>query len=347
MLKESLEGKRIGPAEGLSLFREADLTSLGYVADERRMKVSPGNSASYGITTNINYTNVCVSGCKFCAFYRSEDDPEAFTLTNEEILAKIQHSWEQGCKHLLLQGGLHPKLGLDYFCRLLREIKGHYAIHIHAFSPPEIIHLSRMEGLKTEEILQALIGAGLDSMPGGGAEILAQGARAKLSPHKCSAEEWLAVMAVAHGLGLPTTATMMFGHVESIEDRLEHLLRLRQLQDKTGGFTAFIPWPFQPGNSQLNSEPTTGVDYLRTVAISRIILDNITNIHASILTQGFKIAQLALHFGANDIGEVMLEENVLHSTGRYHSLSQEEIVRLIADAGFTPVLRKPVAYRRL
>ena len=332
----------------MSLFNQADLISLGYLAQQCRARLHPENQVSYIVTTNINYTNVCISGCKFCAFFRPPDHPQAYTLTPEQILAKIGAHWEQGCRQVLLQGGLHPALGLDYFVRLLKEIKRHYPIHIHAFSPPEIIHLSRISSLRLEQVLQTLIEAGLDSMPGGGAEILSPKARTTLSPHKCSADEWLQVMAAAHRLGLPTTATMMFGHVESLEERLEHLLRLRQLQDETGGFTAFISWTFQPGNSQLvQPEAATGVDYLRTLAVSRIMLDNISNIQASILTQGFKIAQLALSFGANDIGEVMLEENVVHSTGRYHSLTQSEIIRLIENAGFIPVLRQPLSYSNI
>ncbi len=307
---------------------------MGYAACELMLRKNPKRVISYHVTRNINYTNVCVSGCRFCAFFRPPDHPEGYVLTDAEILEKVSQVFVQGGRHILLQGGLHPDLDIDYFCHLFKYLKHNADVHIHALSPPEIIHLSALSGLSIKEILSRLIESGLDSMPGGGAEILTPKVRLSLSPHKCQADEWLSVMACAHELGLLASATMMFGHIESLKDRITHLDLLRSLQDETAGFSAFIPWSYQPGNTALGGEATSATDYLRTLAVSRIMLDNFSIIQASIVTQGLKIAQLALKFGANDIGEVMLEENVVRATGIEHKSNIKELVRLIEDTGF-------------
>lgn len=313
-----------------------------------RNRLHPTNAVSYTITCNINYTNICISGCKFCAFYRRQNDPQAYLLNDEQILTAIGQGLKNGAIRVLLQGGLHPDLGIDYFERLFNKIRQKYQIQIHALSPPEIIHLSQLSGLNVTRILQRLKASGLDSIPGGGAEILSQRTRAALSPKKCSADDWLYVMEIAHSLGLPSSATMMFGHMETKEEILEHLLRLRALQDKSPGFIAFIPWTYQPGNTAKAAEEKIGraavsaFDYLRTLAVSRIMLDNIPNLQASLLTQGSKIAQLALKFGANDIGDLLVEEHVLQATGLNQDLSRAEVENLITEMGYQPGLRDTI-----
>jgi cyclic dehypoxanthinyl futalosine synthase len=291
---------------------------------------------TYVIDRNINYTNVCVSECRFCAFYRSPDSPDAYVLTHEELRGKIEETVELGGTQILMQGGMHPDLRLDFYRDMLKFIKENFGIHIHAFSPPEIIHIAKVEDRSVREILENLRAAGLDTIPGGGAEILADGVRSEISPHKCTADEWINVMRTAHSIGMRTTATMMFAHLESHEDRVEHLQRVRSLQDETGGFTAFIPWTFQPLNTDIDVASAGGVEYLRTLAISRLFLDNVANVQASWVTQGSKIAQLALRFGANDLGSTMIEENVVRAAGVTFRLSLEEMRAIIADAGFAP-----------
>jgi len=335
-----LGGERLNREEALALF-ELDLFALGELAREVRRRLHPEPLVTYIVDRNINYTNICVSGCKFCAYYRPPGDPEGYVLSFEELARKVEETLALGGYQILLQGGLHPDLPLSFYEEMLSFLKERFPeVHIHAFSPPEIIFFSRREGLPVEEVLRRLIAAGLDSIPGGGAEILVDRVRRRISPNKCSAEEWLAVMRTAHRLGLKTTATMMFGHIETLEDRVEHLLRLRELQDETGGFTAFIPWPFQPGNTALPVPKATPVEYLQTLAVSRIVLDNIPNLQASWVTQGPKVAQVALEFGANDFGSTMIEENVVAAAGVSHRLSEEEIRRLIRDAGYEPRRRR-------
>ncbi|HDZ62611.1 MAG TPA: radical SAM protein, partial [Nitrospirae bacterium] len=327
---------------------------------------------SFIIDRNINYTNVCINKCRFCAFYRDKDAPDAYILGKRKLLNKIKETIDCGGTQILMQGGLHPDLGLDYYIDLLRSIKKKFSIHIHGFSPPEISYIAKTSGLSVKKALLQLQEAGLDSIPGGGAEILSDRIRRKLSPKKIGKEKWLKVMEEAHLIGMKTTATMMFGSIEKPEDIIEHLDALRRLQDKTGGFTAFIPWSFQPGNTELvqSSEfgalPTgrqvrnkksaipatagrrnphsalqvaTAVEYLRVLALSRVYLDNVPNIQASWVTQGLKLAQVALRFGANDFGSTMLEENVVASTGVKYMVSVEDIVSTIKDAGFKPVQR--------
>ena len=330
-------GERLSREEALVLWKEASFFELGFLAREVRFRIHPERLVTYIVDRNINYTNICLSGCKFCAYYRPPGDPEGYVLPLEELFRKIEETIALGGTQILLQGGLHPDLPLSFYEEMLQAIKERFPeLHIHGFSPPEIVHFAKISGLSIEEVLRRLIRAGLSSIPGGGAEILVDRVRAKISPRKCSAGQWLEVMRTAHRLGLKTTATMMFGHVETIEDRLEHLEKIRALQDETGGFTAFIPWPFQPGNTELKVPKVLPVEYLKMLALSRLFLDNVPNLQASWVTQGPKVAQVALEFGANDFGSTMIEENVVAAAGVSHRLSIEEIEKLIRDAGFEP-----------
>ena len=327
--------RRIERQEAKRLWKEASIHQLAQAAHQARLKRHPEPIVTYVIDRNINYTNICISGCKFCAYYCAPEDEQGYVLSFEELGKKIKETKALGGTQILLQGGLHPDLPLEFYEDMLRFIKGH-SIHCHAFSPPEIIHLSKISGLSVARVLERLIDAGLDSIPGGGAEILTDRVRSRIAPRKATTDEWLAVMEEAHKQGLRTTATMMFGHVETLEDRLEHLERIRQLQDRTSGFTAFIPWPFQPGNTAIEVRPATALEYLRLLALSRIFLDNFDNIQASWVTQGPKVAQIALFHGANDFGSTMIEENVVAAAGVSHRLSEAEIRRYISEAGFTP-----------
>ncbi len=330
-----LAGSRINEDEALELYKRAGIHLLGELASKRRYEKHPEPVVTYVIDRNINYTNVCISGCKFCAYYCGPEKEGGYVLSFDELGKKIEETKALGGTQVLLQGGLHPDLPFDFYLDMVRFIKGH-GIHLHGFSPPEIVHFSSISGLSIEQVLERLIDAGLDSIPGGGAEILVDSVRQRIAPRKATAKQWLNVMETAHELGLRTTATMMFGHVETLRDRIEHLLRLRNLQDKTGGFTAFIPWPFQPGNTSIECMPATAHEYLKVLAICRIFLDNFDNIQASWVTQGYKVAQMALFFGANDFGSTMIEENVVAAAGVSHRLSEEDIRRHIREAGFIP-----------
>ena len=333
-------GERISVDEALSLYNDGTIHLLGILADEIRKRLHPDPVVTYVIDRNINYTDICISACKFCAFYKPPEEGSGTILSFDELGSKIRETQELGGTQILLQGGLHPDKPLEFYEEMLQFIKG-YNIHIHGFSPPEICHFAKLADLSIEQVLIRLRKAGLDSIPGGGAEILVDRVREIASPRKCSADEWIGVMAEAHKLGMRTTATMMFGHIETIEERLEHLDRIRGLQDKTGGFTAFIPWPFQPDNTALSHLPKlSGFAYLKMLAISRIFLDNIANIQASWVTQGPKIAQVSLFFGANDFGSTMIEENVVAAAGVSFRLSEPEIRRLVKGAGFTPCQRR-------
>ncbi len=331
-----VNGERIGVDDAFSLMNEADLLHLGFLANAVRHRKHPEPQVTYVIDRNINYTDICVSACKFCAFFKAPEDGTGSVLSFADLQQKIEETKALGGTQILLQGGLHPDKPLEYYEEMLAFIKG-LGIHIHGFSPPEIRHFAGLSGLTSREVLSRLQQAGLDSMPGGGAEILSERVRSEISPRKCGAGEWLAVMEEAHGLGMRTTATMMFGHVETMAERLEHLERVRDLQDKTGGFTAFIPWPFQPDNTALaHLAKTSSFSYLRLLALSRIFLDNIDNIQASWVTQGPKIAQVSLFFGANDFGSTMIEENVVAAAGVHFRLSEAEIRDLVSGAGFEP-----------
>lgn len=328
--------RRISFDEAWDLYRSADFHRLGRMAHSVRMAKHPEPIVSYVVDRNINYSNVCVCGCRFCAFYRPPGHPECFVLGPGELASKIDETLALGGTQILMQGGHHPDLPLSFYEEMLRFIKANYTIHVHAFSPPEITHFAHLEGVSAGEVIARLRAAGLDSIPGGGAEILVDSVRKKVSPRKCSAGEWFGVMEEAHRQGLRTTATMMFGHEEEPRHRLEHLFSLRDLQDRTGGFTAFIPWAFQPGNTAISRKPETAVSYLRLLAISRIVLDNFDNIQASWVTMGPKVAQLAFFFGANDFGSTMIEENVVAAAGVCYRLSVREIRRIIESAGFQP-----------
>jgi len=341
IVEKVLNGERLSFEEAKGLF-DLDLKLLGWLARKVRFRLNPEPIVTYVVDRNINYTNICISGCKFCAYYKSPGSPEGYVLSFEELGKKIEETIQLGGYQILLQGGLHPDLPFSFYEDMLRFIKKNYPqIHVHGFSPPEIIHFSKISGLSVEEVLKRLISAGLDSIPGGGAEILTDRVRSILSPNKATAEEWLLVMETAHRLGLKTTATMMFGHIETDEEILEHLFKIRNLQDKTGGFTAFIPWTFQPKNTKLHHLIKAGaVKYLQVLAISRIVLDNIKNIQVSWVTQGPHIAQLALEFGGNDFGSTMIEENVVAATGVSHRLSEDQIKAYISSMGYTPKRRK-------
>jgi cyclic dehypoxanthinyl futalosine synthase len=329
-------GGRLDRAEALDLYLNAPTPLLGRLADGVRARKHPDGIVSYIIDRNVNYTNVCVARCNFCAFYRPVGSAEGYVLGFEEIFRKIDETIALGGGQLLLQGGHNPDLPLDWYEDLFRAVKGRYpAFKLHALSPPEVIHLSRMSRLPVPQVIERLIAAGLDSVPGGGAEILVDRVRKLLNCYgKATADEWLDVMRHAHRAGLRTTATMMYGTVETVEERLEHLFRLRELQDEMGGFTAFITWSYQPDHTELGGAEATGVEYLRTLAAARLVLDNFDNLQASWVTQGGKVGQLSLAFGANDMGSVMIEENVVRAAGASYCMDEIEIVRNIENAGF-------------
>ena len=331
-------GARIDAEDALALYREAPLHLLGRLADRIRARRHPDRVVTYIIDRNVNYTNVCVARCAFCAFYRPVGSPEGYVLSFDEIFRKIDETIEVGGEQLLLQGGHNPDLPLEWYEDLFRAVKARYpAFRLHALSPPEVVHLSRLSSLPARGVIERLVAAGLDSIPGGGAEILVDRVRKALNCYnKATSDEWIDVMRQAHGCGLRTTATMMYGSVETLEERLEHLFRLRALQDETGGFTAFIAWSYQPEHTELAGVEATGVDYLRTLATARVVLDNFENLQASWVTQGGKVGQLSLGFGANDMGSVMIEENVVRAAGASYCMDEIEIVTNIENAGFVP-----------
>jgi len=331
-------GERVSADEALELYRRAPTALLGRLADRIRARKHPDGIVTYIIDRNVNYTNVCVAKCNFCAFYRPVGSSEGYVLGFDELFRKIDETIAVGGVQLLLQGGHNPDLPLTWYEDLFRAIKQRYpAFKLHALSPPEVIHLSRLSQLPVPVVIDRLIAAGLDSIPGGGAEILVDRVRTLLHcVGKATADEWLDVMRHAHRAGLRTTATMMYGTVETDEERIEHLLRLRGLQDQTGGFTAFITWSYQPEHTEHGGYELTGVDYLRTLALARIVLDNFDNLQASWVTQGGKVGQLSLAYGANDMGSVMIEENVVRAAGASYCMDEVEIVRNIEDAGFEP-----------
>jgi cyclic dehypoxanthinyl futalosine synthase len=334
-----LAGERLGAEEGLTLFRVTNLPSLAFLADTVRRRKRPEMEVTYVIGRIINYTNVCWVKCSFCAFYRLPGHAEGYVLSQDEVLQKIQALVELGGTEVLFQGGLNPALKIDYFEETFRAIKERFPVHIHGLSPAELIYLAKISRLSLREALERLQAAGLGSIPGGGAEILVDDVRQAISPLKDTVEEWLDCMRTAHQLGIPSSATMMFGSVETPAQRVEHLLRLRALQDETGGFTAFVAWNFQPDGTELNGKRASAFDYLRTVAIARLLLDNFANIQASWLTQGPKVAQIALHYGVNDLGSTIFEERVVSAGGAKFMASQEEMERVIRDAGFVPRVR--------
>jgi cyclic dehypoxanthinyl futalosine synthase len=331
------DGRRLDLNEASRLW-DLDLLSLGQAANRVRRRLNPGNRVTFVIDRNINYTNVCVSGCRFCAFYRAPGAPGGYVLDWGELADKLAELKAHGGSGVLLQGGLNPDLPLDYYEELVGFIRA-FGLAVHGFSPPELFFLARQNDLTLPEVIRRLREGGLSSIPGGGAEILVDRVRREISPRKCCSEEWLAVMEAAHGEGLKTSATMMFGHLETREERLSHLFRIRELQDRTGGFTAFIPWTYQPGGTALKGEAMGAVEYLRTLAVSRLVLDNVPHLQVSWVTQGPKVAQVALKFGADDFGSTMLEENVVAATGVGFRLSRAEIEGLIRQSGYESQVR--------
>jgi cyclic dehypoxanthinyl futalosine synthase len=341
-------GGRLDRAEALELYTNAPMARLGSLADEVRARRHPDRVVTYIIDRNVNYTNVCVARCNFCAFYRPVGSAEGYVLGFEEIFRKIDETIALGGGQLLLQGGHNPDLPIDWYEDLFRSVKQRYpSFRLHALSPPEVVNLSRLSRLPVPDVIDRLIAVGLDSIPGGGAEILVDRVRKLLNCYsKATSDEWLDVMRHAHRAGLRTTATMMYGTVETMDERLEHMFRLRDLQDETGGFTAFIAWSYQPEHTELGGSEATGVEYLRTLATARLVLDNFENLQASWVTQGGKVGQLSLAYGANDMGSVMIEENVVRAAGASYCMDEIEIVRNIENAGFTPV-RRNMHYERL
>ena len=338
ILAKAVAGERLTPADGLALLRSHDLTALGAAADAVTKRLHPGRFRTYNIDRNINYTNACTAVCHFCAFYRNPKSDEVYVLPRQELLKKIEETVALGGDQILMQGGLHPKFKLDWYEGLLRDIKHAFPdVNVHGFSPPEIHHFTKVNKLPLRTVLERLKAAGLGSLPGGGAEILVDRVRRELTRGKVLSDDWLNVCRVWHELGGKGSATMMFGHVETLAERVEHLGRIRDLQDETGGFTAFICWTFQPDNTDLSHLPPAGAfEYLKTQAVARLYLDNVPNIQSSWVTQGEKIGGLALHFGANDMGSLMIEENVVAEAGTVHYLSLEQMKRAIREQGYIP-----------
>lgn len=330
--------KRLKFEEAVNLLENADLLELGSMADSVRKELHPEGTVTFVIDRNINYSNICTCKCSFCAFYRDKEDRDAYVMDRDTLRRKIEETKALGGTQILLQGGLHPDLPLEFYEDMLRFMK-ELGVWVHGFSAPEVAHIAKLSGLSVEEAIVRLRAAGLDSIPGAGAELLIDSERMKISPNKITTDRWLSVMETAHGLGMRTTATMMFKKEDGAEKVIEHLDRIRSLQDKTGGFTAFIPWPFQPDNTELGGGHVSAVEYLRVLAISRLYLDNVPNIQVSWVTQGPKVGQTALYFGGNDFGSLMIEENVVAACGAVFTMSVEEIQNTIEKAGFRPAQR--------
>lgn len=358
LLSRALEFDFLTKEEGMFLFEHTPTAELAFVANELRKKQKPDGVVTWIIDRNLNTTNVCIANCKFCNFFRVPKHPESYITTLEQYKTKIEETFRFGGNQLLLQGGHHPDLGLDYYATLFSDLKALYPeLKLHALGPPEIAHISKLDGKSHTEVLSTLQAAGLDSLPGAGAEILNDRVRRLISKGKCSGQEWLDVMRAAHQLNITTSATMMFGHIETLEERFEHLVWLREVQaekpDHSKGFVAFIPWPFQDEGTLLNRvkgirNEVTADEYVRTIAISRIMLPNIKNIQASWLTVGKNVAQVCLHSGANDFGSIMIEENVVSAAGAPHRFTSNGIQEAIREAGFEPRLRtQEYGYREL
>jgi cyclic dehypoxanthinyl futalosine synthase len=339
ILPDIISGERLSPEQTLMLFKKADLLDLAKAADAVRRDKHPERIVTFLIDRNINYTNICQNQCSFCAFFRPKGHPEAYVLSQEEIERKVAETIELSGTQIMLQGGINLDLKLSYYTNMFRELKKKFRIRIHSLSPPEIVHIAESEESSVADVLGELTKAGLDSLPGGGAEILVDSVRQKISPRKISSAQWLGVMEEAHRQGIRTTATMMFGTVETVEDRISHLAKIRDLQDKTNGFISFIPWTFQPGNTTLGGKSVSSIEYLRMLSISRLFLDNFPNVQGSWVTQGRDIGQICLSFGANDLGSIMIEENVVRAAGISHRITVDEMVDLIRKAGKIPAQR--------
>jgi cyclic dehypoxanthinyl futalosine synthase len=346
ILERVYREERLSTEDAIQLFHYDDLLELGMAADFVRRRLNPEKAVTYIVDRNINYTNICNVECSFCAFYRAPGEVDSYLHAFDVLDQKIEETLALGGTGILLQGGLHPELKMEWYEALLRHIKEKYSIWIHGFSPPEIVNICSVSHLSLPVVIERLIAAGLDSLPGGGGEILADRVRRILSPRKCTTAEWLAVHEECHRQGLRSSSTMMFGHIETLEERAQHLQLIRDLQDRTRGFLSFICWTFQPENTLLHCPTSTATDFLKTLAISRIFLDNIQNVQSSWLTQGLKLGQVALQFGANDMGSVMIEENVVSAAGAHHHATEEDLRRLIQDAGYRP-LKRDTLYRVL
>lgn len=338
ILDKAVAGDRLDAADALALLESNDLASIGAAADQVSRRMHPENYRTYNIDRNINYTNICTAVCDFCAFYRGPKSDEGYVLPRAEILKKVEETVALGGNQILMQGGLHPKFKLDWYEGLLLDIKTAFPdLNIHGFSPPELHHFTKVNNLSIEEVLTRLKAAGLGSIPGGGAEILVDRVRSEITRGKVMTDDWLNVMRVWHKLGGISTATMMFGHAETLAERVEHLVRVRDLQDETSGFTAFICWTFQPDNTEMDHyAPKGSFEYLKMLAVSRLFLDNVPNIQSSWVTQGLKIGQLAMTFGANDMGSLMIEENVVAEAGTVHFLTLDQIREAIEELGYQP-----------
>ena len=338
ILEKSVAGERLTFDEGVALLRSHDLVAIGKAANAVTTRLHPEPYRTYNIDRNINYTNICTAVCDFCAFYRGPKEEGGWVLPREELLKKVEETVALGGDQILMQGGLHHEYKLEWYEELLQDIRNRFpTVNLHAFSPPELFHFTKLNGLSIKDVLERLKAAGLGSIPGGGAEILVDRVRDEMTRGKVSTDDWLEVMRVWHEMGGHSSATMMFGHIETLEERIEHLERLRQVQDETGGFTAFICWTFQPDNTRMDHvSPSGSYEYLKTQAVARLYLDNIPSIQSSWVTQGLKIGQLAMLYGANDMGSLMIEENVVAEAGTVHYLTLDEIRDAILEIGFEP-----------
>ncbi len=340
LLDRAAGGGRLSFDEGVRLYNEAPLHELGAAAHRRRMSLYPTNDVTYVIDTTINYTNVCNVHCTFCAFFRPEKSPEGYTMTHERVLERVKFAADQGATQIMIQGGVNPELRIGWFEELFRRVGAEFPhVDIHSLSVSEINGLAKVEGLTPREVLVRLKAAGLKSLPGAGAEILVERVRKRISARKIKPDEWMGIMRDAQLLGMPTTATMMFGSIETVEERVEHLEVMRAQQDETGGFTAFIPWYYVPWNTYLRGKEATGLEYLRVLALSRLYLDNFPHLQASWLTPGIKMGQLALFYGCDDMGGTILEERVVHDAGATNEATRKQLEDIIRGAGFNPVIR--------
>lgn len=340
LLDKAAGGGRLSYDEGVRLYNEADLHDLGMAAHARRMQLHPTDVVTYVIDTTINYTNVCNVHCTFCAFFRPEKHAEGYTMSHDEVIGRVKFAADQGATQIMIQGGVNPELGVAWFERLFNRVRAEYPnVDIHSLSVSEVIGLSRVENLPVREILMRLKDAGMKSLPGAGAEILVERVRKRISARKVKPDEWLGVMREAQLLGMPTTATMMFGSIETNEERIEHMQVLRDLQDETGGFTAFIPWYYVPFKTPLRGKESTGLEYLRVLAVSRLYMDNFPHLQASWLTPGLKMGQLALFYGCDDMGGTILEEQVVHDAGSTNVATRSDLENAVIGAGFRPVIR--------
>ena len=340
LLEKAAAGGRLTFDEGVRIYKEADLHALGAAAHARRMQLYPTNEVTYVIDTTINYTNVCNVHCTFCAFFRPEKHKEGYTMSHDTVLARVKYAADQGATQIMIQGGVNPELGIDWFERLFERVAREYpGVDIHSLSVSEVAGLAKIENLPVREVLLRLRAAGMKSLPGAGAEILVERVRKRISARKVKPEDWIGVMREAQLLGMPTTATMMFGSIETDEERIEHMDVIRNLQDETGGFTAFIPWYYVPWKTPLRGKEATGLEYLRVLATSRLYLDNVPHLQASWLTPGLKLGQLALFYGCDDMGGTILEEQVVHDAGSTNEATRRDLETIVRKAGFTPVIR--------